>query len=297
MATSEYSNSAELDAGNEPSSAATSIISSAELSDGSALDGGEMEILLESLEEPSAPLAPSVASELKRSLSGLLSSTSGDSYYGVPLSPEEAELRVAEGDEGMKWHALVVPDAFFSDGKLHRDLNKRDFDAEKQEIKPRRPSLPITTSDLFQSLTKVEGENGPRYVFHGVLNGWPALRCFELVKLDQKQQSSIIYYPRDLLTGKTTWNRVWKSNVEGLQGINPSIPDLTRVYRATLRAPGKVKKGSHHLMLYAVPSQDKNAATVVLISAFVAYLHAAKRSARSTLFTLADSISLNRRLF
>ncbi|KAL7556949.1 hypothetical protein ACA910_005298 [Epithemia clementina (nom. ined.)] len=213
---------------------------------GSALDGGEWEILLEGLEEPSPPLAPSIENELKRtmSLSGMLSSTSGDSYYGSPLSPEEAKERMPPGDEGLKWHALVIPDAFFNDGRLVGGLNKRDFDAETQKIKPRRPSLPITATDLLSSLTKVEGENGPRYIFHGVLNGWPALRCFELLSLEQRRQGSLIIpSPKEILTGQISWTNMWRSHVEGANGVSPGVPDGRRIYRATLRGAPWTSRG------------------------------------------------------
>ena len=212
--------------------------------DGSVLDGGEMEILLQSLDEPCAPLAPSVESALHRSLSGILSSTSGDSYYGLPLSPEDAEQRMPQGDGGLTWYALVIPDLFFSDGRLIGGLNKRDFDTGKQEIKPRRPSLPMTASSLLDSLTKIDGENGPRYIFHGVLNGWPALRCFELVSLEQRRQStSMIPSPKEILSGQILWMTIWRSNVEGTQGIAPALPNERRIHRAILRGAPWTARG------------------------------------------------------
>lgn len=135
----------------------------------------------------------------------------------------------------MVWHVLVVPDNFFANGKLMAGLNKNDFDLDKKQIKPRRPSLPITCSDLFCSITKIEGSNGQgRYIFHGLLNGWPALRCFVFVGLEQKRQTSSLMLPSQFLE-KLSCQWLWKSDVEGAQGIVPNIVDERRIHRGTLR--------------------------------------------------------------
>ena len=107
--------------------------------------------------------------------------------YGEKLSSEEALLAVPPGKEGLKRFALVVPDNFCVKGKLMSGLNPRDFDVGKGVIKPRRASLALTKTDLMSSLTTVVGNGGPRYIFNGVLNGWPQLRNFELIGLDKKR--------------------------------------------------------------------------------------------------------------
>ena len=107
--------------------------------------------------------------------------------YGQKISSEEALLAVPTGKEGLKRFALVVPDNFCVNGELMSGLNPRDFDTEKGTIKPRRGSLPLTKTDLMSSLTTVVGNGGPRYIFNGVLNGWPSLRNFELIGLDKKR--------------------------------------------------------------------------------------------------------------
>ena len=89
--------------------------------------------------------------------------------YGNPLSPVEAVKAVPSGSDGLIRYAIVVPDDFCIDGKLINGLNKRDFDIEKGTIKPRRASLPITKKNLMSSLTKVDSEEGPRYIFNGIL--------------------------------------------------------------------------------------------------------------------------------
>jgi hypothetical protein len=158
-----------------------------------------------------------------------------ESSYGKPLSPEEAAKAVPPGDEGLIRYALVLPDNFLSNGKLFSGLNKRDFDLDNGAIKPRRPSLPITMSDLLTSLTKVNGKDGPRYIFNGVLNGWPSLRQFELIEIDKKRSLGPLHPPDYFHTLRHTWSRYWRADKEGKEGISPAIKDRSRVYRAKLR--------------------------------------------------------------
>jgi len=143
--------------------------------------------------------------------------------YGNPLSPEEASEAVPIGSDGLIRHAIVVPDNFCVNGKLLDGLNKRDFDVKKATIKPRRATLPILKKDLMSSLTKVDGEDGPRYIFNGVLNGWPSLRHFELIALEKKRSLPGIpgrvqppHYIMDTF-GKA-WSSHWSSDKEGKQG-------------------------------------------------------------------------------
>jgi len=140
--------------------------------------------------------------------------------------------------------ATVVPDKFCVNGKLVVEgLNSRDFDAEKGVIKPRRPSLPITKTDLMSSLTVVDGEEGPRYIFNGILNGWPSLRNFELVGLSKKRKMSLpggVKTPDYMinainLVGKG-WVTYWRSDDQGKKGIPPVLTEGGKVCRATLRA-------------------------------------------------------------
>jgi len=137
---------------------------------------------------------PNATSDYKRTLSGTIIDETGDeqqqSLYGHPLSPEEAKKRIPprprkrssttattaatlassiasasskassktrEHDRfgGLVWHATIIPDEYFVDGQLKKGLNRKDFDVENRRIKPRRPSLPVTATDFFSSLTKV----------------------------------------------------------------------------------------------------------------------------------------------
>lgn len=215
---------------------------------------GEFLTLVNSLEEPAAPLMEEIQSSIRQSfanlddISGSMdagSSTSmgGGDIYGKPLTVEQASKEMppkCDGDphqQGQLWYATVVPDVFLVDGKLRRGLNKKDFDPEMKSIKPRRANLPLTEYDLFSSLTRILGPEGkPRYIFHGVLNGWPALQTLELESLEQKRDLNVIPSPKDLITGRISWTHVWNAAEEGARGVVPALKDHSRVHRAKLRA-------------------------------------------------------------
>lgn len=198
----------------------------------SGFDQGELKILQESLD---AGTADTTAEPSTEESSSIATSQTVTSSYGKPLSPEEAAKAVPPGDEGLIRYALVLPDNFSTNGKILSGLNQRDFDLGTGSIKPRRPSLPITMSELMTSLTKIDGEDGPRYIFNGVLNGWPSLRQFELIEIDKKRSLGPLTPPDYFHTLKHTWARYWRSDKEGKERISPAIRDRSRVYRAKLR--------------------------------------------------------------
>lgn len=200
---------------------------------------GEYLLLMESLQEESAPLTEKLEAALQKELDEFRNSDDSNaeaSPYGHPLSVEVAMKSMPAGDEGMDWVATLVPNEFFVNGKVVKGLNQRDFDDIKKSIKPRRPSLPITHNDFFSSVTKVceAGQKRPRYVFYGILNGWPSLRCFELMKIVQK--GGAIPSPKQMIAGQFQWIKIWSANDEGFRGINPqTMMDPKKVYRAKLR--------------------------------------------------------------
>lgn len=156
--------------------------------------------------------------------------------YGPPLDEDEAALAVPEGEEGLVWRSLVIPDEFISKEVLMSGLNKRDFDFSAHEIKPRRASLPMTQSQLFSALTKIEGSKGPRYIFNGVLNGWPGLRNFELILVESKRSLGPLTTPNYLNKYDQTWGKYWSAEKEGIAGVSPAIKERNKIFRATLRS-------------------------------------------------------------
>lgn len=136
------------------------------------------------------------------------------SLYGEPLSSEAVTAAHAPGEGGLVWHAQMVPD---------------DWQHPKQctpdgQIKPRRSNLAVHVSEFFRSL--VQGTDG-RWIFCGVLNGWPGLTCLELRAVTQKEK------------GKSV-KRVW--DADHATGEPP--PRLTGgSVRLTLRMPPWSSRG------------------------------------------------------
>lgn len=203
------------------------------------IDQGELKILEETLEAGTVE----TPQELSMESASVATSQDVECVYGKPLSPEEAVKAVPPGDQGLIRYALVLPDNFSTNGKLLSGLNKRDFDLENGAIKPRRPSLPITMSELMTSLTRVNGEDGPRYIFNGVLNGWPSLRQFELIEIDKKRSLGPLHPPDYFHSIRQTWSRYWRADKEGKEGISPAIKDRSKVYRAKLRGAPWTSRG------------------------------------------------------
>ena len=171
-------------------------------------------------------------------------------WYGHPLSPIDAELQMpTDGGGGLIWNVTIVPDQFLLPNKIKRGsgLNHRDFISNREEtskegsilIKPRRPSLPVSANDFYASLTKIEStmqRNRARYIFHGVLNGWPGLRTMELVSLEYRRDgSSVLPSPREWFTGQILWVKAWSN--ESDKSTDPPLFQQNRIYRAKLRGP------------------------------------------------------------
>lgn len=218
---------------NETSSCASSV--SSDYSDDIGSDGipldGELAILALSLE-----LRDDDYSSIETSSSEKRASQITESSYGHPLSVEEATKLMPPGGDGLVRHATVIPDDYFHQGKLMRGLNKRDF-LDNGEIKSRRGSLPLTMTQLLSSLTKIDGPEGPRYIFSGVLNGWPSLCVFELIALEKKRTLGPLTAPDSMHSSRLTWSHYWSAHKEGKEGISPAIKDKSRIYQAKLRSP------------------------------------------------------------
>eukprot|EP00128_Syssomonas_multiformis_P002151 Colp12_sorted_trinity150504_noHs@9405 len=93
------------------------------------------------------------------------------SIYGRPLTPEQAAELVPPSDEGLEWQINLVVD------KDEARPQSAAIYAETGEIKPRRPVPTARASEFFNSLVKTPDG---RWIFSGILNGWPALTLFEL---------------------------------------------------------------------------------------------------------------------
>lgn len=136
------------------------------------------------------------------------------SEYGTDLpSPEEAADLVPAGEEGLIWHAIVISDGY---------KNKKDI--VDGRIKARRPTPTVTKENFFASLVKTPDG---RWIFKGVLNGWPGLRLFELTSITIKKPGNLVK--------KARIKRYWQT---GITQEDPSYPkENPGSVRVTLRAP------------------------------------------------------------
>eukprot|EP00808_Paulinella_micropora_P006172 g30807.t1 len=126
-----------------------------------------------------------------------------ESQYGCPLSPKDAAKAVPPGTVGLVWHAQLLSD-----------------DCDPALLKPRRPIPAVRQSDFFSSLTQTEDG---RWIFNGVLNGWPALRHMELRAITCKARGLASSYIK----------RFWEFGSKD----KPSFPAKGKSIRVTLRAP------------------------------------------------------------
>jgi hypothetical protein len=191
------------------------------------------------------------------------------SPYGHPLSIDEAKRMMPEGTDGRTWFATVIPNEFITkNGSVVKGINRHDIDTDNKCIKPRRATVPITQNDLFSSITKVSSEqrigfkSRPRYIFYGILNGWPSLNCFELISIERKS--------------KLQWQKVWIDEEHGSKNIEPQqcLKD-DKVYRVKLRgAPWTEYGWSYDSLGFAFwyEAQNKNCPKVLYGEKMIAAL-------------------------
>ena len=139
------------------------------------------------------------------------------SVYGRPVPPEQAALLVPTGGGGLVWHATLVPEDY---------SNPEDCDADN-DIKPRRSNLLVRQRDFFSSLVRTADG---RFMFSGVLNGWPGLACMELLSITVKARNPF---------GKPSIERTWNAG----EATPPSFPNGKKSVRATLRMAPWTSRG------------------------------------------------------
>eukprot|EP00941_MAST-03F_sp_MAST-3F-sp1_P002280 g2280.t1 len=159
---------------------------------------------------------PSIDLDLKRPRVGsevvVGTSESLVSVYGRPKNPEECAKLCPPQPGGLVYHSQLV-----TEGWVHEKHT-----TQNGTIKPRRAILPVHEKDFFSSLVKTEDN---RWIFSGVLNGWPALTCLELISIT-------CIAKRKTWLGRKKIIRFW-SKGKG----RPTFPVGPKSVRATLRAP------------------------------------------------------------
>lgn len=151
------------------------------------------------------------------------------SKYGEPVDAATAAQLCPAGEGGLIWHAQIVTD----DWKNKADCN------DEGEIKPRRAILPVRQKDFFSSLVKTDDG---RWIFSGVLNGWPGFTTMEVLSITYKKDKTFLKnYPVQ---------RCWTKQ-DGADGKPPAWPEKVAAskdkkkfsVRVTLRSPPSSAKG------------------------------------------------------
>lgn len=153
--------------------------------------------------------------------------------YGRPVSAEEAARLCPPGTEGLVWHATIVADDASDGGDASKRRGKYEtkFLADGS-IKPRRGPPLVRATDFFSSL--VQTADG-RWIFSGVLNGWPGLTCLELRSVTSRVVGG-------LMTGLVhKIERTWDATRDGAK--RPAYPQGHQSVRVTLRAPAWTTQG------------------------------------------------------
>lgn len=138
------------------------------------------------------------------------------SVYGAPVPPAEAAALCPPGEGGLIYHSNLVSDQW---------NHPKDCDADGR-IKSRRATLPCRHTDFFSSLVRTEDG---RWLFSGVLNGWPALTCLELQSITCLAKSRTWF-------GRKKIVRFWSANNPNDKDRSPSFPTGLKSVRVTLRA-------------------------------------------------------------
>lgn len=119
------------------------------------------------------------------------------SRYGSPLPAEVLKEELSgENYGGLTWFVQLLPNDFDSEyatSKKLKGLDKRNYDEESMSIKPRRGMPAVKADDFFSSVVRIDYDYEnlkPRWVFSGVLNGWPALTTLEVLRIEYKTSVS-----------------------------------------------------------------------------------------------------------
>ena len=150
------------------------------------------------------------------------------SLYGMPVSAEVAAELCPPATAGLVYHATIINDAEADNGDSSRRRGKYEvkFNVDGS-VKPRRGPPLVRASDFFSSL--VMTPDG-RWIFSGVLNGWPALTCLELRSVTSRVAGG-------LAAGfQSTIERTWDAARDGGR-TRPLYPQGHHSVRVTLRAP------------------------------------------------------------
>lgn len=142
------------------------------------------------------------------------------------VSADQGGIEAASRHEERLWGMWDGNDGGESGNSDHgSDTIFRDDGSNRLDILPTVDDIPLIGPRLALYLqTQSEAAPPCRYVFSGVLNGWPGLTTLELLSIQCRGK-----IPR--------WSTRWSHDVHGRAGLAPSFPEDMQEVRATLRAP------------------------------------------------------------
>jgi hypothetical protein len=146
-----------------------------------------------------------------------------------PISADLAEL-VVTGQQGLVWHAQILAD----------DYSNPKHVLPSGELKPRRPMPQARASAFFNSL--VQTKEG-RWIFGGVLNGWPGLTRLELRGITARSRDRVLRLKgvRRLFDAATKQGSVPRGEAQLRQFCDKWLSQSS--VRVTLRAPDWTGRG------------------------------------------------------
>ena len=175
------------------------------------------------------------------------------SYYGRKPDKDALEREIGEDkDGGLLYKVLILPNDYDS-GKKIKFVREKDYNDKAKQPKPRRKMpFPITAANFFSSITRVgkpsvevQAEGGyddlwdrdvrhsmqamsikkdestnspPRWIFSGVINGWPGFQKtpLQILKIESRESRSFV-------GRRMGWSTLWDSNEDGKEkGKDPS---------------------------------------------------------------------------
>lgn len=189
---------------------------------------------------------------------------------------------------GLLWKVYLVPDDYNVNYEKHKSLKrvpKAYYDADQKCIKPRRGHMMATYSEFMSSLQKVPmnhdgGEDADdddhhdptadmelyqpqsKWLFSGVLNGWPGLQTFELLTIE---------YKRPLLNWNVHWSAqeyekahdIWsESPVQRKSTVNATAVTGTKGTSSTPTIPTTTAATTHATVTTHATSSSASAPTI-----------------------------------
>jgi len=165
---------------------------------------------------------------------GTAGSTSRVPVYGHPVSSEAAAALFGPpchgAPSGLLWYAQILPDArVAARSRRAKKILARCLSPDGTPKVRRASPMPVRRADFLSSLVRTADG---RWIFSGVLNGWPALTLLEVRAVTVRR---VTVASGMGIAARRKIVRVWEAGAGG--DGPPVIPDNEPEVRITLRQP------------------------------------------------------------